>query len=184
MFRRAFGRPLGRRRIGRVHPALRQANRLMAAGEYDAAAETYERIAGGALARDGRRAPWFFLQAAQARILAGQVPAGMAHLRQGLSLLAGRGQFDMLANAGRRFVAELKGRGRPDEAREIEAYLKSTLPAGFAGLPATEVEKRRPVLPTNCPGCGGPIRSDEVEWVDDVTAECPYCGSSVRAEHP
>ena len=77
----------------------------------------------------------------------------------------------------------LKGRGQPVEAKEIEAYLKSTLPAGFAGLPATEVEKRRPVLPTNCPGCGGPIRSDEVEWVDDVTAECPYCGSSVRANH-
>jgi hypothetical protein len=154
----------------------------MAAGQYEAAAEIFEQFARGALARNGPRAPWFFLQAGQARLLAGQVPAGMAHLQQGLSLFVARGQFQKLYNAGMRFVAELRACGLSAEAKQIEAYLKTTLPAGFVAGPGPGAGKPKPVLPTNCPGCGGPIRSDEVEWVDDVTAECPYCGSAVRAE--
>jgi len=154
----------------------------MATGQYEAAAEIFEQFARGALARNGPRAPWFFLQAGQARLLAGQVPAGMAHLQQGLSLFAARGQFQRLYRAGMRFVAELKARNLSADAKQIEDYLKTTLPAGFVAGPATAAEKPKPVLPTTCHGCGGPIRSDEVEWVDDVTAECPYCGSAIRAE--
>jgi hypothetical protein len=41
---------------------------------------------------------------------------------------------------------------------------------------------RLPPLPTQCPGCGAPVRPDEVDWLDDVTAECEYCGSPVRVE--
>lgn len=26
------------------------------------------------------------------------------------------------------------------------------------------------------------LRLDEVEWADEMTAECPYCGSAVRAQ--
>ena len=182
MFRRALGRPMRRTMIGSVPPALQRANQLLAGGQYEAAAEIFEQFAGGALARNGPRAPWFFLQAGHARILAGQVPAGMAHLRQGLALIAGRGQYQRLYHAGMRFATELKARGKPVEAKEIEDYLKTSLPAGFAPGSGPAAGKPKPVLPTTCPGCGGPVRSDEVEWVDDVTAECPYCGSVVRAE--
>jgi hypothetical protein len=182
MFRRSFGRPVRRPMIGNIPPALQRANQLMAASQYEAAAEIFEQFARGALARNGPRAPWFFLQAGQARLQAGQVPAGMAHLQQGLSLFVARGQFQKLYTAGMRFVAELKARGLSAEAKQIEDYLKTTLPAGFTAGPGTGMEKPKPVLPTNCHGCGGPIRSDEVEWVDEVTAECPYCGSAVRAE--
>jgi hypothetical protein len=37
-------------------------------------------------------------------------------------------------------------------------------------------------LPTNCPQCGGPMRSDEVEWVDRTSAECNYCGGVVQGK--
>ena len=183
MFRRPFGQPPGRRvEVGSVPPALQRANRLMASGKYIEAASIFEQFASGALARNGPRAPWFFLQAGQARLLAGQVPAGMAHIQQGLALFAGRGRFQRLYHAGMRFVAELNARGLPSEAKQIEDYLKTTLPAGFVPGTATGAGKPRPVLPTNCPGCGGPIRSDEVEWADELTAECPYCASAVRAQ--
>ena len=33
---------------------------------------------------------------------------------------------------------------------------------------------------SHCPSCGASLRPDEVEWLDDVTAECAYCGSPVR----
>jgi hypothetical protein len=38
------------------------------------------------------------------------------------------------------------------------------------------------VLPTNCPSCGGPVLLKEVEWLDDITAECAYCGNGIRTE--
>ncbi len=177
-----FRRPFQRVQVGSIPPALQRANQLMVSGHYSEAASIFEQFAKGALARNGPRAPWFFLQAGQARLLGGQVPAGMAHIQQGLALFAGRGQFQRLFHAGMRFEAELKARGLAAEAAQIEAYLKTTLPAGFTPGAGAGPAKPRPVLPTNCPGCGGPIRSDEVEWVDEVTAECPYCGSAVRVQ--
>jgi hypothetical protein len=184
MFRQPFGRPLRRVQVGSIPPALQRANQLMASGHYTEAAVIFEQFANGAMARNGPRAPWFFLQAGQARLLAGQVPAGMAHIQQGLALFAARDQFQRLYHAGMRFVAGLKTRGLTDETKQLEDYLKTTLPAGFVPGPGTGsgLGKPKPVLPTNCPGCGGPIRSDEVEWADELTAECPYCGSAVRAQ--
>ncbi len=35
------------------------------------------------------------------------------------------------------------------------------------------------LLPTNCPQCGGPIRSHEVKWTGPQSAACPFCGSSL-----
>ena len=66
---------------------------------------------------------------------------------------------------------------------EIENLLKGSIPAGV-DLTATDsvVKEKARLLPTTCPGCGGPLRSDEVDWADEATAECPYCGGSVRAE--
>ena len=182
MFRRPFGRPPGRIQVGSIPPALQRANQLLASGHYAEAAVIFEQFANGALARNGPRAPWFFLQAGQAQLLGNQVPDGMAHIQQGLSILAARGQFQRLSHAGMRFAAELKALNLPAEAKQIEDYLKTTLPAGFVSPPGSGVGKPKPVLPTTCPGCGGPIRSDEVEWADELTAECPYCGSSVRAQ--
>jgi hypothetical protein len=181
MFRRPFRRPLRRPMAGIIPPALVRANQLMAASQYSEAAGIFEQFARGALVRNGPRAPWFFFQAGHARIQAGQVPVGMAHLQQGFTLLASRGQSQQLFQASRRFVTELNGLGLTAEAQQIEDFLKTALPVGFAPASAGAAGKPR-VLPTKCTGCGGSIRSDEVEWADDITAECPYCGSLLRAE--
>ncbi len=182
MFRRPFARPIRHGPAGEIPPALQRANQLMAAGQYAQAAEIFEQFAQRALARNGPRAPWFFLQAGQARLLAGETQAGMAHLRQGLALFATRGQWAKFLQSGTRLISELYSRGSAAEAKQIEDYIQATLPPGLAAGLGIGAEKTRPILPTNCPGCGGPLRSDEVEWVDEVTAECPYCGSAVRAE--
>ena len=182
MFRRPIRRPLRSVQAGNIPPALQRANTLMASGQYGEAAGIFEQFANGALIRNGPRAPWFFLQAGQARLQAGQVQQGMAHLQQGLGLLARRGQFQRLYHAGSRFAAELKARGLAAEAGQIETFLKTSLPAGFVPGAGSSAERSRPLLPTNCPRCGGSLRSDEVEWVDGMTAECPYCGSAVRVE--
>jgi hypothetical protein len=182
MLKRNFRQPLRRIQAGNVAPALLRGNQLMASGRYVEAADVFEEFARGALARRGPRAPWLLLQAGQAHLMAGQVPAGMAHIQQGLGLFARNGQFRRLYHVGMRFVAELEGRGLAAESKQIEDYLKTALPAGFVPVPENSVEKTKAVLPTSCPVCGGPIRSNEIEWIDGLTAECPYCGSAVRAE--
>ena len=163
-----------------IPPALRRANELMAIGDYSGAAQAFEELARGAVARNGPRAPLLLLQAGRMRILAGQVPLGMTHLQQGLGLFAERSQWQRFRNSGQWIVAELSQRGLTEQARQIEATLKTSLPTGF--VPGPGPEKTKPVLPTNCPGCGGPLHADDVEWTDEITAECPYCGSAVRAE--
>jgi hypothetical protein len=180
MFRRPFVRPLRRALRPTIPPALMRANELLASGNYLAAAEAYEQLARGAQTRGLPHDAQLFLQAGRCRILSGQVPAGMADLKQGLTLLAGRGNWERLRNAGQRAANELRSRGLTAEAAEIEAFLAQTLPSGFVAGAASPARSR--ILPTNCLACGAPLHADEVEWSDDITAECPYCGAAVRAE--
>jgi len=180
MFRRPFVRPLRRALRPHIPPALMRANELLASGNYPAAAQAYEQLARGAQTRGLPHDAQLFLQAGRCHILAGQVPAGMTALKQGLTILAGRGNWMRLQKAGARAVNELRARGLTSEAAEIEALLKSLLPSGFESQAPAAAPKR--LLPTHCPSCGAPILSDEVEWADEATAECPYCGGAVRAE--
>ncbi len=182
MRRRGFRglRPLHRLRRGftpDIPPALQRANDLMASGDYPAAAAAFEQLAQGAEARHGPRAPHLHLRAGQARLLNNQVALAMAQFEHGLSLLAASGHLRVLQRAGWRVVQELKERDLAAEAQQIESQLNSLLPAGFTTeAPATG----RVSLPTHCPGCGGPVRPDEIEWLDESTAECSYCGSAIR----
>ena len=162
-----------------VPPILQEANFAFDKGEYGRAAELFEQIAEIADSRGGPRAPLFHLQSGRARILAGQVSLGMPSLRRGLDLLARRRQFPRLYRAGMRVVDELGQRGLKDEAAEIETWLKSAFPSTTAFHPP-EAPPKRPALPAHCPSCGAPLRPDEVEWPDDNTAKCAYCGSPVR----
>ena len=161
--------------------ALIAANQMLESGNYQEAAKRFEAIARTAESRGGPRAPQFYLQAGRARILAGQNEAGLAHLKRGLSMIASHASWPHLHRAGNRAVAELNQHGLADEANEISEWLKASLPENFdAASYATPVKK--PVLPTHCPSCGAAVRPDEVDWLDDITAECNYCGSPVREE--
>ena len=177
--RRLFRRQIRKTLAQDVPPVLQEANFVFDKGEYGRAAELFERIAETAAARGGPRAPLFHLQAGRARILAGQAALGMPSLKRGLELLAQRGQFPRLHQAGRRVISELKEQSLNKEAAEIAAWLESLLPS-MPSLASPKVPPKRPVLPTHCPACGAGMRPDEVEWLDEVTAECAYCGSPVR----
>lgn len=177
--RRMFRRQVRKRLAQEVPPVLQEANFTFDKGEYGRAAELYERIAQAADARGGPRAPILHLQAGRSRIYAGQTALGMPSLKRGLELFAQRGQLHKLQNAGSRVVSELKQRGLTTEAAEIETLLQEIAPS----MPVVETTPgKRPILPTHCPSCGAPLRPDDVDWLDEVTAECVYCGSPVREE--
>ena len=174
--RRAFRRERRKDFAANIPPILQEANMAFEKGEYGRAAERYENIARAADLRGRPRAAILLLQAGRARALAGQAPLAIPSLRRGLEILAERGQFQRLHQAGTRIIAELHERDLEVEATNIEILLGTLLPDSFSAEP----EAKRPAISTHCSSCGAPLHSDEVEWLDDVTAECGYCGSLVR----
>lgn len=178
MFRRQIRKTLAQD----VPPVLQEANFAFDKGEYGRAAELFENLARTADARGRPRASIFQLQAGRARVLAGQVKLGMPSLRRGLELLARRRQRNRLHVSGRRIISLLRERGLDAEAEEIESWIGSLAPSMPPFDEAHAAPPRKPALPTHCSACGGAVRLDEVEWLDQATAECAYCGSPIRDE--
>jgi hypothetical protein len=174
--RRLFRRQIRKTLAQEVPPILQEANFAFDKGEYGRAGELFEKIAETTSARGGPRAPFFYLQAGRARMFAGQPALGMPSLKSGLELLSQQRLFLRLHRARRRLISELHERGLNKEAAEIEAW---TMPPE-ASVEAQETPVKRTVLPTHCAACGAAVRPDEVEWLDEITAECAYCGSPVR----
>ncbi len=182
--RRGFGRPLRRAFAPDIPPLLRRANQMLSAGNYAEAASAYEQLARAAEARGGPRAPFFYIQAGRCKVMAGRPANGVEDLERGLGLFAMRGQVFKASNVGNRVIAELNQRGLKNEAQQVTDYLKELVPGvgqggGGGAKPATS---QRRALPSHCPGCGAPLRPDEVDWVDETTATCEYCGSPVHGE--
>jgi hypothetical protein len=180
MFRRRGQRMFGGMDKPDVPPMLQRANQLMAAGDYAGAAVVFKELAQRAENRFPLRAPFLFIQAGRAAVLSGQTKTGVADLRRGLTIFASQGRFPRMQAFGQRAIEELKAHGLNAEADEIFSLLNANLPKGVPSEVSTPA--KRPVLPTHCPSCGAAVRPNEVEWLDDVTAECAYCGSPVRGE--
>ena len=181
--RRRFRRQIRKGFAPNIPPILQEANLAFDKGEYGRAAELFEQIAQGADARDGPRAPLFHLQAGRARIYAGQTALGMPSLKRGLQLLVQRRQIPRFHQAAQRVLFELKEGGLLKEAAEIESVLSSNSPSvSVQAMENESTSAKRPLLPTHCPHCGAALRSDEVEWPDESTAECAYCGSPLRED--
>jgi len=150
-------------------------------GNYANAADIFERLGRGAHDLGMlRQAPRLYLQAGRAYILAGESDRGADFLRQGLNIFAETQSWEQLDRAGQRVVDDLTQWGHTDLAQEFDTWLKGITPERPETYRRAAASTRRPQLPIHCPSCGGPIRADDVEWMDAATAECPYCGSGVR----
>jgi hypothetical protein len=174
--RRTFRRHIRKTLAQDVPPILQEANFAFDKGEYGRAGELFEQIAQTATARGRSRAPLFYLQAGRARILAGQTLLGMPSLRRAVELLVELRRPLRLHRVARRVISELQERGLETEAAEVKGWLNNASPSE----PSIDEPTKRPVLPIRCPSCGATVRPDEIEWLDDITAECAYCGSPLR----
>lgn len=157
---------------------LKAAHRSWATGDYGGAAGQYEKLAATGEKQLSPHAPWLYLQAARSCISVGDFPRAMRDLERGLSLLISAGSDDTAYLISHRFLNQLSGLGREDEAHELVEYLRFGLP-GYSVSAVPRDVKTTEVLPTQCPTCEGPIRLIEVRWKDSRTAECPYCGNPV-----
>lgn len=120
------------------------------------------------------------MEAGRARLLAGQTEAGMTLLKTRLWAFAAVGHQYRPARIGQRLVTELEQGGFQAEAGEIRALLASLgWPPAAAHDKSNAASKAQ--LPTHCQDCGAPVRPDELEWLDNATAACDYCGSPIRS---
>ena len=177
MFRRRGQRLLRGMGNPNVPPRLQRANQMTASGDYAGAADAFLELAQGAETRFPQRAPFLYMEAGRAAILSGKAKVGVAHIRRALTILASQGRIQRMQMFGQRAVNELQARKLNAEADEITALINVNMPQG---TPPTPTPTKKPILPTHCPSCGGAVRPGEIEWLDEVTAECAYCGSPVR----
>jgi tetratricopeptide (TPR) repeat protein len=178
MFRR-FRRP------PRPPQVLRRAHRLMEQGHYAEAADLFEKLAQGAESRAMLdRAGELHLQAGRAWLENGQAQAALSHGKRALGCFLRAGRPGRVFRTLPRMLEQLRSRGYQAEAEALQKEIQERFSqAGLEFRPpaAPAVPQQQRSLPGKCASCGGTLRSDEVEWIDATTAECPYCGSSVKA---
>jgi len=197
MFRRRPFRPprfrlLGRRPpppvAPRVRRALRRAHEALERGDAAEAARIFRRLGEGAERRGMPvRAAIAFAEAAYAEAVGGEARRAVEEGGRAVEIGARLGRPARIAPAVGRVIEALRQGGHEAEAAELEARLDAALEA--AGTSRREVvdrlaaarRERRGQLPAKCEACGAPLLPDEVEWHDDTTASCPYCGSPVKA---
>jgi hypothetical protein len=180
----SFNRKSSQSQSRAIPPMLLQAHRLYSWRQYLPAADLYERLAEGALTREPSRAPLLFLQTGWARIAGGQVETGIEQIRRGLELLNTQQRFRNLHRVSWRVIQGLENNGLEQQADQIRAWLidlkhSEEIPE-WGTTPQTAIAKVR--LPLSCPSCGGVVDPSEVDWVDELTAQCGFCGTMLHGE--
>lgn len=184
MFRRRRFRPLRRaRRVRRaVRPGrpvpepVRRAMSLFEKGKFEEAAQAFDELAQGAkdegmLLRAGN----LMAQASRCYLELDDVDTAYDRGMKALDLFKSAERPAAARRVTERMVKALKEKGRQAEAEALERELaQMPMPARAAG--------HRGELPGKCSQCGGPIREAETTWVGPSSAECPYCGSVMKAE--
>ncbi|HET7009506.1 MAG TPA: hypothetical protein VFI11_01920 [Anaerolineales bacterium] len=163
---RPVARPILRR--------LRRAHRLIAEGVYAEGAAELETIADIATTRNTPRAALLTVEAGLAWIMAGEWKRGLDLAHRGLSSARQAGDEARLAILRDRVVDTLRKAGHSAEADATLRMFATQSEAPVGVRPRTD-------LPTQCPQCGGSVRPDQVEWIDEATAACDYCGSVLKA---
>jgi hypothetical protein len=179
-----IGRPIARNMLANdAQIALQEAHDLMGQGEFQKAATIFDRLAAGVLRRGFvGRAPFLFVQAGRAYYLGGNTKNGEEKVIQGLTLLAQQKHWRVLKNVSQRIIQEFNQSEKPEIATRIETWIQKNIPANIAATLAqsSQTPQSPAKLPPKCPYCGATVSPREVDWLDDQTAACIYCGSVLQ----
>jgi hypothetical protein len=164
---------------------LDRAHRLLAEGQPAQAAPIFAELAREAEARDmPQRAAQLHLQAARCYFQSHDPATGLSQARQGLQMVVNAGMQAKASPIFARLLDGLRANGFTAEAEMLQKEFGTQLghlAATPAGPSAAAEAQPQGQLPAKCPSCNGPIRRDEVDWIDAQTAECPYCGNTLQA---
>jgi hypothetical protein len=155
---------------------MRLANQLLSEGQPAKAALLFTQLADQttALGRP-RQAGNMHARAAHAWLSAGDQTRALAHARQALTTFINMGMMQRAVRFKTNFTHHLQEMKLEAVA---QAFIKETdlpIQPGAAGGTVAHGQ-----LPTTCPQCGAPLRSDSVDWIDAQSAECDSCGSVVN----
>lgn len=168
-------RPLGLPAVRR----LRLAHARREAGDHAAAAREFHELGVHGEAEGIPRSVQAFLLAGQCYLLAGQREQGLDDLRHAVKGARHFGQLDRLMAAGPRIADELRTAGFASEA---QTFLDALGSAGASPSTSASAAPWPPRLPPKCPSCGGIVHPGEVEWADEHSVLCDYCGSVIPGE--
>jgi hypothetical protein len=157
---------------------LSEANRLLAAGQAAQAAGIFDQLA-RAVEAGGRprQAANLHARAAHAFADAAAESAALEHARAALRLFRQNAMSQRFAQFSGNIVRKFQARGMASAAEALQReFSLPAVPPPDAAPAAASVR-----LPGACPKCGAPVRSDEVDWIDSHSAECPYCGTVLQA---
>lgn len=176
--------PSGR---GNASSVLMAAHQLFRSGNYKEAGKAYYRLAEQGITHNRQKAPMLYFQAARSYFLLGKLDTAMKILRKAIEYLAGQERWADMYRGVKSSVKFLNEKGYKDEALAVEHWVTELMPSAvFQNLELSQKEREAhriiAQLPVHCPTCGGPINPKEVEWVDDRSAICDFCGSIVREE--
>jgi tetratricopeptide (TPR) repeat protein len=149
---------------------------LFEKGKFEEAAQAFDDLAQGA-EEEGMllRAGNLMAQASRCYLKLDDIDTAYDRGIKALDLFK-RGERPAAARrVAERMAKALKEKGRQAEADELERELEQMPAPARPGA-------RRGDLPGKCHQCGGPIREAEATWVGPSSAECPYCGSVIKAE--
>ena len=160
---------------------LVKANQFMAEGKSSEAGRLFADVATDMQqSNHPRRAANLYTRAAHAFADGNNEQAAQDNTRKALSIFM---QLKMVNRAQIFFTnitRKMNHKGMKVAAESLQRDYDAQIPA----LPAQPRNDRQKhgLLPTNCPKCGATVHGDEVEWVDNDTVECEYCGTLIRIE--
>jgi len=158
---------------------LNQANRLVANGQPGQAGPLFAQLAADmTTSSHPRRAANLHAQAAHAYADSQDEAHALAHAQLALRLFIRWQMVQRTPVFYANIIRKMTARGM---ASAVAALQNEFGAAGSAPAPQPAVAAvKHGNLPPACSQCGGPLRSDEVTWVDAQTAECIYCGALAK----
>ena len=162
--------------------ALRQVNQQAANGKAIEAAGMVTQLAQQMEnTNHPRRAANFHAQAAHLYADGNEPLQSLAHAQAALRLFI---QYQMVNRTPRFYTnitQKMHNRNMLAAAGQLEKEFGGLVEAMPAPVqPAGQANRGR--LPSSCPQCGAPARSDEVDWIDNTSAECGFCGAVIQTQ--
>jgi hypothetical protein len=149
-----------------------RANQLMASGQPMQAAVLFMQLAGQMkISGHPRQAANLHAQAAHAWLGAGAEKRAMNQAGMAMQMFARLGMVQRAQEFKSDFMQRLREGGKQTSADAINRAYDTVV----AVVDPQPENKKHCTLPPACPHCGAPLRSDEVDWIDDHSAECGFC---------
>jgi len=159
---------------------LSRANRQVASKKPGEAARLFAQLAQEMEATDHqRRAANFHALAAHSFADAQDEKRALVHAQSALNLFF---EYQMVRRIGR-FYPNITNKLRTYNMTQAVETLQGEFGEKIGAMPALAVTTepvRKDRLPAACPKCGAPVHSTDVNWIDDQSAECMYCGSVLQ----